>query len=50
VRLEEPVVVSMSDAERSAAVASLADILAAWWARQQETDHRPDAGSSDELA
>jgi hypothetical protein len=39
VRLEEPGLVAMSDAERSAAVAALADILAAWLARQQETGH-----------
>jgi hypothetical protein len=33
VRLEKPVLVPMSDAERLAAVTALADILAAWWTR-----------------
>lgn len=36
VQLEEPVLlVPMTPAERSAAVAALADIIAAWWTRQQ---------------
>jgi hypothetical protein len=35
VRFEEPVLVPMSEAEGSAAVAALPEIIAAWWTRQQ---------------
>jgi hypothetical protein len=36
----------MSEAERSAAVAALTEILAAWWTRQQAADRSPIAGGS----
>lgn len=41
VRLEEPVLVPMTPAQRSAAVAALADIVATWWARQQPVGGPP---------
>jgi hypothetical protein len=36
VRIEEPGLVPMSDAERAAAVSVLADILAAWWMKRAD--------------
>lgn len=47
VRLEEPVLVPMSGAERSAAVAALTEIIAAWWTRQQAIDRSPIAGGGE---
>jgi hypothetical protein len=44
VRVEDPVLVPMSKAERSAAVAALTEIFAAWWTRQQVTDRITDRG------
>ena len=46
--VEEPVLVPMSEAERSAAVAALAEILAAWWVRRQPANRPPVVGSGGE--
>jgi hypothetical protein len=40
----------MSEAERSAAVAAITEIIATWWTRQQATDHSPIAGSGEDEA
>jgi len=47
VSVEEPVLVPMSAAERSAAVSVLTEILTTWWIRQQATDDQPDASSGE---
>jgi hypothetical protein len=41
VRVEEPVLVPMSDAQRSSAVSAFTEILAAWWVKQQIADDQP---------
>jgi hypothetical protein len=38
----------MTQAERSAAVAALADIVATWWARQQSVGGSPTGGGKEE--
>ena len=41
--------VSMTQAERAAAVAVLTDIIATWWTRQQVTDQWPITGGEGEV-